>query len=234
MIVGIVAAAALAGVAQAKYPRTASQADDEWNYLMSAVAKGDGLWHDGKLGNNGLACGNCHPDGSATNPHTWLHQLIMSRSVPTLPRLDWYLGQEKGSVLDKTTGLTWMRCSVGQHWAGNNCAGEAARYTWQDADWVKDTVNLDGYADHTDWRIPVVPELASIVELGCINGRVNPIVFPAMSSVAFWSSMEKPGTQDYVYTLNFGVDGGATPSLKSTQGALRLVRGGPWWTPPKR
>lgn len=140
----------------------------------------------------------------------------------------------KGSVLDKTTGLTWMRCSVGQQWAGNNCAGEAARYTWQDADWVKDTVNLDGYADHTDWRIPVVPELASIVELGCVNGRVNPIVFPSTPSVAFWSSMEKPGAQDYAYTLNFGAGGGATPSLKSTQGALRLVRGGPWWTPPKR
>lgn len=71
LIVGVVAAAALAGVAQAKDPRTASQADDEWNYLMAAVAKGDGLWHDGKLGSNGLACGNCHPDGSATNPHTW-------------------------------------------------------------------------------------------------------------------------------------------------------------------
>lgn len=71
LIVGIVAAAALTGVAQAKDPRTASQADDEWNYLMAAVAKGDGLWHDGKLGSNGLACGNCHPDGSATNPHTW-------------------------------------------------------------------------------------------------------------------------------------------------------------------
>ena len=71
LIVGVAAAAVLTGVAQAKDPRTASQADDEWNFLMAAVEKGDGLWHNGKLGSNGLACANCHPDGSASNPHTW-------------------------------------------------------------------------------------------------------------------------------------------------------------------
>ena len=38
---------------------------------MQAVAKGDGLWHNPGLGTNGLACGNCHPDGSASNPHTF-------------------------------------------------------------------------------------------------------------------------------------------------------------------
>ena len=38
---------------------------------MVAVAKGDALWHDSKLGTNGLACGNYHPDGSASNPHTF-------------------------------------------------------------------------------------------------------------------------------------------------------------------
>lgn len=71
LIAGVAATAVLAGVAQAKDPRTAAQVDDEWNYLMAAVEKGDGLWHNGKLGSNGLACGNCHPDGSASNPHTW-------------------------------------------------------------------------------------------------------------------------------------------------------------------
>jgi thiosulfate dehydrogenase len=71
LIVGAAAAAVFVGAVQAKDPRTAAQAEDEWNALMAAVAKGDALWHDGKLGSNGLACGNCHPDGSATNPHTW-------------------------------------------------------------------------------------------------------------------------------------------------------------------
>ncbi len=39
--------------------------------LLHVVAKGDALWHNPKLGTNGLACGNCHPDASASNVHTW-------------------------------------------------------------------------------------------------------------------------------------------------------------------
>jgi thiosulfate dehydrogenase len=56
---------------QAKKPVSPAQAEQERQELLKAVEKGDGLWHDGSLGTNGLACGNCHPDGSASNPHTW-------------------------------------------------------------------------------------------------------------------------------------------------------------------
>lgn len=55
----------------AKPPRTEAQVANENEMLMKTVAKGDALWHSAKLGNNGLACANCHPDGSASNPHTF-------------------------------------------------------------------------------------------------------------------------------------------------------------------
>lgn len=71
-IVGLsVALSASIGLVQAKTPVSAAQAEDERNALMAEVAYGDQLWHSAKLGNNGLACANCHPDGSASNPHTW-------------------------------------------------------------------------------------------------------------------------------------------------------------------
>jgi hypothetical protein len=149
------------------------------------------------------------------------------RSTPT----ERFTVNDDGTVLDKTTGLTWMRCALGQRWNGSTCAGRAATFTWSDSDWAKDAVNLDGYAERSDWRVPVIPELASIVELGCVDRRINSDVFPATPAAAFWSSMEKPGTQDYAYAMDFGA-GGAAPVLKSTPGAVRLVRGGPWWTPP--
>jgi len=57
--------------ALAKKPFTTAETQDHFNALMAAVAKGDELWHSAKLGTNGLACGNCHPDGSAANPDTW-------------------------------------------------------------------------------------------------------------------------------------------------------------------
>lgn len=63
--------ASFSGTAQAKPPLDAAAAADQENMLMAAVKQGDDLWHSGKLGTNGLACGNCHPDGSASNPHTW-------------------------------------------------------------------------------------------------------------------------------------------------------------------
>ena len=57
--------------ALAKKPFTSAEAQDHRNALLAAVAKGDALWHSAKLGTNGLACANCHPDGSAANPDTW-------------------------------------------------------------------------------------------------------------------------------------------------------------------
>lgn len=59
------------GDVAAKKPFSAAEKEDQMNMLMAAVKKGDDMWHNPGLGTNGLACGNCHPDGSATNPHTW-------------------------------------------------------------------------------------------------------------------------------------------------------------------
>ncbi len=72
ILLSIVVASLLAvSMVQAKPPRTDKQMMAEDQMLMKAVKMGDDLWHNPKLGTNGLACGNCHPDGSASNPHTW-------------------------------------------------------------------------------------------------------------------------------------------------------------------
>lgn len=72
-VVGVCTLAILfvVGNVQAKKPFTSAEAEDQMTMLMAAVKRGDDLWHNPKLGTNGLACGNCHPDGSASNPHTW-------------------------------------------------------------------------------------------------------------------------------------------------------------------
>jgi thiosulfate dehydrogenase len=62
---------AIVSNANAKPPRSEGQVAEEHAMLMKTVAKGDALWHSPSLGNNGLACANCHPDGSASNPHTF-------------------------------------------------------------------------------------------------------------------------------------------------------------------
>lgn len=82
---------ALSGVAlvsslkvDAKQPFTAEEAAQQRAMLIDTVRKGYGLWHDSSLGTNGLACGNCHPDASASNPHTFPKYQTNLNKVGTL------------------------------------------------------------------------------------------------------------------------------------------------------
>ncbi len=60
-----------AGLAHARAPTTAADLKVQNAEYMATVKKGDDLWHGGAPKSNGLACGNCHPDGSAVGPQTW-------------------------------------------------------------------------------------------------------------------------------------------------------------------
>ena len=72
--IGVIALT-ISGPANAKDPLDHAA---DFDRLMEAVAYGDKLWHTGESGGgasnlstNGLACANCHPDASATQPNTW-------------------------------------------------------------------------------------------------------------------------------------------------------------------
>jgi hypothetical protein len=136
------------------------------------------------------------------------------------------------TVTDRDTTLSWMRCAVGQHWSGDTCVGKAKTFDWQHAMAEVKRINAAKLGGHNDWRMPMVPELASIVERQCFNPRMNTEVFAGAPSVVFWSAMEKMGRPDYAYTLDFG-GGAARATAKDQAGAVRLVRGGPWWEPPQ-
>ncbi|EHK7540061.1 DUF1566 domain-containing protein [Vibrio cholerae] len=75
-----------------------------------------------------------------------------------------YVANPNGTVYDKKTNLTWMRCSLGQSWDGKTCNGEAKEYTWHDA-----TKLTHQFAGSTAWRLPTVEELDSLVY--CSKGR---------------------------------------------------------------
>jgi len=141
-----------------------------------------------------------------------------------------FIGQGE-VVTDNHTSLSWMRCAVGQQWSGKTCEGEPTTLTWQEAMAIVAKVNQEGLGGYNDWRMPLVPELASIVERQCFNPRMNTAIFPGAPSAIFWSAMEKMGSATHAYTLDFG-GGAAMASIKQGAGAVRLARGGPWWQPP--
>ena len=130
-----------------------------------------------------------------------------------------------GTLTDIDSGLTWMRCALGQHWDGNTCLGQPGHYTWQSAQQtVREFNQVGGYVEHKDWRVPKLPELAGIVERHCNNPRINLQLFPATPATYFWAFDTKPKTYDQAYVMHFGTKG-VTTLLKSDQALVRLVRG---------
>lgn len=67
-------------------------------------------------------------------------------------------------VKENTTGLMWMRCSLGQKWNGTTCEGDATLYSFKEFSKLKEN-NYEGYKD---WRIPTIDELKTLVH--CKNG----------------------------------------------------------------
>lgn len=95
-----------------------------------------------------------------------------------------------GTVSHTKTGLMWKKCAEGQYQAPlNHCGGSAAYYTWQGALQRANSVNAKGgYAGFSDWRVPNVNELASIVEDKCYAPAINTRIFPDTPGTWFWSA----------------------------------------------
>ena len=95
-----------------------------------------------------------------------------------------YIDNDNGSVTDSVTGLTWMRCPMGQTWTGSTCTGTSSSYTWAQAMALAGAVTFAGYSD---WRIPSYDELKSIVDTSQFP-TIDSIAFPGKSSVVSWTS----------------------------------------------
>ena len=142
-----------------------------------------------------------------------------------------------GTATDNKTGLTWMRCSLGQVWnsSDSSCTGTASSYTWQQALAAANDVE---FASLTDWRLPNIKELKSITEQACYNPAINISVFPnALSytiivsvfpntlSSFYWSSSPIADSSGLAWNVNFG-NGYGDGGSKSDGDYVRLVRGG--------
>jgi four helix bundle protein len=103
-----------------------------------------------------------------------------------------YIVNNDGTVNDNKTGLMWMQCSEGQAWESNsgagNCIGTATTHTWGAA---LALANDKTFAGHTDWRLPDIKELASLVAANRYDPAINSTIFPATPSYHFWSGSPK-------------------------------------------
>lgn len=116
-----------------------------------------------------------------------------------------------GTVTDKESGLMWLRCSAGQQWNAGRCSGEPLRMGWPAAQAAAAVLNRSGAQFFNDWRLPTLPELATITERQCRQPRANLAMFPGMPALPHWTSTPRPGTSvgpaTAAYTLSFGDEG---------------------------
>ena len=85
---------------------------------------------------------------------------------------------KKGMWRDPKTNLVWMRCSLGQVWDGNTCMGEAKRYTGSKAIKAAKALNNNGgFGGYTDWVVPHIEDLHTLVY--CSTGFEKTTTIPA-------------------------------------------------------
>lgn len=111
-------------------------------------------------------------------------QTCISTIDETTPSAN-FVDNGDGTVSDATTGLMWMKCSVGQTLSGSTCVGDATELNWQQA-----LVFSHGYqfANLDGWRLPNIKELASITERQCVRPAINEALFPNTPADDFWTS----------------------------------------------
>ncbi|MDP2903568.1 MAG: DUF1566 domain-containing protein [Methylovulum sp.] len=139
-------------------------------------------------------------------------------ATPTTPTSD-FIDNNDGTVTHKTTGLTWMRCVLGQTWTGSTCTGTAQTYSY-----AKAKALTASFAGYSDWRLPNIAELQTIVERENISPAINTSVFPSTPTKPFWSSSPYVGYPDYAWNVVFNSGNVGYGYGRSSSLPVRLVR----------
>jgi hypothetical protein len=129
-----------------------------------------------------------------------------------------YIDNGDGTVTDIGTGLMWQQ------------DGSAIR-AWEQALAVCESLNLGGY---TDWRLPNIKELLSLVDFSRHSPAINKTYFPNTiggftNMLDYWSATptaSDPDTSYYARTVRFSGTGDSVNGNKIASNYVRAVRGG--------
>ncbi len=121
----------------------------------------------------------------------------LALATPTTPTGD-FIDNKDGTVTHKTTGLTWMRCSLGQEWVSSTCSGPLGFYSYDQSAALTHT-----FAGHSDWRVPNIAELQTIVERESTHPAINSTIFPSTPKYSFWSSSHYAGVAWRAWFVDF-------------------------------
>ncbi len=103
-----------------------------------------------------------------------------------------YHDNRDGTVTDRATGLTWQK------------SGSSDWLTYKKAKEYVDNLNRDGFAGYTDWRLPTIEELCSLLEPEKKND--NLYIDPIFDKDQWWcwSSDRRVSGGAWYVSFNFG------------------------------
>jgi hypothetical protein len=120
-----------------------------------------------------------------------------------------YTRDANGTVLDHATGLVWQDDAVG------------STMDWASAEAYCQNLTL---GDQTDWRLPSIKELRTLVDKSTVNPSIDP-TFLSVTSSNYWSSTTYAGDSSYAWFVDF-LNGYDFWDYKSYSGYVRCVLGG--------
>jgi hypothetical protein len=144
-----------------------------------------------------------------------------------------YTDNGDGTITDQRTGLVWEKLS-----SDGSIHDQDQSYVWDDAFAVKLAgLNAMAFAGHSNWRLPNVNELQSIVSYGATDPSVLPafntscisgctVLTCSCTSGPYWSSTTYEADHTFAWIVSF-FDGLVGASDKSSNGFVRAVLGEP-------
>ena len=128
-----------------------------------------------------------------------------------------------GTVTDTSTGLMWDQCTWGQTSASGGCTGGGTAMDWDTAMALVTT----GHRGYSDWRVPGLAELQSLLKAGATNPAIDAAAFPATLSTRYWTPTHDPS---YVWIVDFDY-GSPYATYETNTYYVRLVRSGQCFYP---
>ena len=117
-----------------------------------------------------------------------------------------YTDLENGIVRDDTTGLEWVQdgnliATLNPSFDNDGTAGDGA-VTWQHAlDYIV-LLNEQEYLGYSDWRLPTIEELSTLVDAGRSAPAIDPL-FSDTEEADYWSSTPYAANTGFALSPNF-------------------------------
>ena len=157
-------------------------------------------------------------------------QVCNDRSQATTPAYR-FTANPDGTVTDTQTRLTWQRCPLGFAIDTGASPGpqddlcvviDEQPPTWSEALQAAETSTVGGF---TDWRLPNVKELLSIVERKCVDPAWNTLVFPTAPTLFWTASTSNEIANAKVVEFSGGYVSSSDKNSTNRGVVVRLVRG---------